>query len=259
MIGSVFSVGPAGTGKSTFSGALKDWMISQGLDSAIVNLDPGAEFLPYEPDFDIREVLSLSDVMSEYSLGPNGAQVVAADLMLENYQAILKPLEEFEDYYVIFDTPGQIELFAFRQASPVLVDAITGGKAVIAFISDSVISSSPSGFISQKLLYGSVISRFFKPSVNVLNKSDLLTDDEISKITGWEEDPDRLQEAFMEEKQKMDKNYFSQIIHAFHEINAIGKTIPVSSKEMLGLEEVYASMSLYFKGGEDTDTMFKDD
>ena len=142
MIGSVFSVGPAGTGKSTFSGALKDWMISQGLDSAIVNLDPGAEFLPYEPDFDIREILSLSDVMSEYSLGPNGAQVVAADLMLENYQAILKPLEEFEDYYVIFDTPGQIELFAFRQASPVLVDAITGGKAVIAFISDSMISSN---------------------------------------------------------------------------------------------------------------------
>jgi Conserved hypothetical ATP binding protein. len=45
-------------------------MISQGLDSAIVNLDPGAEFLPYEPDFDIREILSLSEVMSEYSLGP---------------------------------------------------------------------------------------------------------------------------------------------------------------------------------------------
>ena len=63
----------------------------------------------------------------------------------------------------------------------------------------------------------------------------------------------------MEERQKMDKNYFNQIIHAFHEINTIGKTIPVSSKEMLGLEEVYASMSLYFRGGEDTDTMFKDD
>lgn len=176
MIGSIYAVGAAGTGKSTFSASLKEWMISQGFDVAVANLDPGAEYLPYDADFDIRDLISLSEVMSEYSLGPNGAQVVAADLMLENFQTMLKPLEEFEDYYVIFDTPGQIELFAFRQASPQLVDAISGSRATIAFISDAILASSPSGFVSQKLLYGAVISRFFKPSMNVMNKIDLISD-----------------------------------------------------------------------------------
>ncbi len=259
MIGSIYAVGAAGTGKSTFSASLKEWMISQGFDAAVANLDPGAEYLPYDADFDIREFISLSEVMSEYSLGPNGAQIVAADLLLENYQTMLKPLEEFDDYYVIFDTPGQIELFAFRQAAPQLVDSFSGSRASIAFISDAVLASTPSGFVSQKLLYGSVISRFFKPSMNIMNKSDLITDAEMSAIKEWEEDSDKLLEAYMEEKQKIDKGYFSAIIRAFSEINATGKVIPVSSKDLLGLEEVYSNLSLSFSGGEDTDTSMKDD
>jgi GTPase SAR1 family protein len=259
MIGSIYAVGAAGTGKSTFSASLKEWMISQGFDVAVVNLDPGAEYLPYDADFDIRELISLSEVMSEYSLGPNGAQVVAADLMLENYQTMLKPLEEFEDYYVIFDTPGQIELFAYRQASPQLVDAISGDRATIAFISDAVLASAPSGFVSQKLLYGSVVSRFFKPSMNVMNKSDLISDTEMNTINGWEEDTDKLLEAYMDEKQKAEKGYFAGIIQAFKEISVAGKVIPVSSRDLLGFDEVYSSMSLSFTGGEDTDTSMKDD
>jgi GTPase SAR1 family protein len=259
MIGSIYAVGAAGTGKSTFSASLKEWMISQGFDVAVANLDPGAEYLPYDADFDIRDLISLSEVMSEYSLGPNGAQVVAADLMLENFQTMLKPLEEFEDYYVIFDTPGQIELFAFRQASPQLVDAISGSRATIAFISDAILASSPSGFVSQKLLYGAVISRFFKPSMNVMNKSDLISDTEMDTIKEWEEDTDKLLEAYMNEKQKAEKSYFAGIIRAFSEISVAGKVIPVSSRDLLGFEDVYSSMSMSFTGGEDTDTSMKDD
>ncbi len=259
MIGSIFVTGPAGTGKSLFSSSFKEWMMSQGFDVAVCNLDPGADFLPYEADFDVRDLISLSEVMSEYSLGPNGAQVVASDLMLENYQALLKPMEEFDDYYVIFDTPGQVELFAFRQASTMLVDALTGGKASIGFVCDSVLSSSPSGFVSQKLLYGSVMSRFYKPSVMIMNKSDLVSEADLATIQDWESDPDKLLSAFIAEKQKMDKSYASEIIKAFGEINSTGKLIPVSSKDLVGFEEVYSNLSLNFQGGEDTDTAMRDD
>lgn len=259
MIGSVFVLGPAGTGKSTFSGSMKDWMVQQGFDCCVVNLDPGAEYLPYEPEIDVRDMISLDEVMAEYNLGPNGAQIVAADLMLENVNLLQKALGDFEDYYVVFDTPGQIELFAFRTASPLLVDSLTEGKASISFISDAVLSSSPSGFISQKLLYASVISRFFKPSLHVINKTDLVTDADLAIIEEWETNHDRLMDAFVEEKQNIEKSYFTQVINAFREISLIDPLIPVSARDLTGFEEVYSRLSLHFQGGEDTDTAYKDD
>ncbi|MEM4772341.1 MAG: ATP/GTP-binding protein, partial [Thermoplasmatales archaeon] len=75
----VFFVGTAGSGKSTMVNSFKDWLVGLNYDAITVNLDPGAEFLPYEPDVDVRESISLEDVMAQYNLGPNGAQIVAAD------------------------------------------------------------------------------------------------------------------------------------------------------------------------------------
>ena len=259
MIGSIFVTGPAGTGKSTFCGALKDWLISNDYNAAIVNLDPGAEFTPYEPDIDIRESISLAQIMSEFNLGPNGAQIVGADLILENTEFIENSLKELDDYYVIFDTPGQIELFSFRPGSPMLVEKLSHGKAMLAFVTDAVLSASPSGFISQKMLYGSVMSRFFKPMLFILNKTDLISDEDLRNIQNWEQSPDQLYDAFMDEKQEMVKDYFSSVLNAFQESRMISKVLSVSSKDFTGFEDVYSEMSLFFMGGSDADTMYRDD
>lgn len=259
MIGAIFVTGPAGTGKSTFCGALKDWLVSNDYNAAIVNLDPGAEFTPYEPDIDIRESLSLSQIMSEFNLGPNGAQIVAADLILENTEPIESVLRELDDYYVIFDTPGQIELFSFRPGSPLLVDKLSQGKAMVAFVTDAVLASSPSGFISQKMLYGSVMSRFYKPMLFVLNKTDLIGDEDLNNIEMWEQSPDMLHDAFLDEKQEMVKDYFSSVLNAFQESRMMSRVYPISSKDFSGFEDIYSEMSLFFTGGADADTMYRDD
>ncbi len=259
MIGAIFVTGPAGTGKSTFCGALKDWLVSNDYNAAIVNLDPGSEFTPYEPDIDIRETLSLSQIMSEFNLGPNGAQIVASDLILENTEPVETLLKELDDYYVIFDTPGQIELFSFRPGSPLLVDKLSQGKAMIAFVTDAVLSASPSGYISQKMLYGSVMSRFYKPMLFILNKTDLITEEDLKNIEGWEQSPDLLYDAFLDEKQDMVKDYFSAVLQAFQESRMLSKVYPISSKNFEGFEDIYSEMSLFFTGGSDADTMYRDD
>lgn len=259
MIGSLFVTGPAGTGKSTFCASMKEWLVRNGYDTAVFNLDPGAEFIPYDAEYDIREIISLEQIMSEYNLGPNGAQIVAADLLLENLNSIETVLEQYQDYYIIFDTPGQIELFSFRHGGPILVDRLTSGKAMLAFIADSVLSSSPSGYISQKMLFASVMSRFYKPMLFVLNKTDLIPENDIEEIVRWEADTDLLKDAFLDEKQEMVKDYFSSILDALRDSDMLTRVYPVSSKDLTGFEDIYSAMAMFFKGGEDTDTAYRDD
>ncbi len=259
MIGSLFVTGPAGTGKSTFCGALKEWLITNEYDAAIVNLDPGSEYIPYEAEVDIRETISLSQIMSEYNLGPNGAQIVAADLLLDNIEPVSTVLRELDDYYVIFDTPGQMELFTYRPGAPLLVEKLSGHRSMLAFISDAVLSVSPSGYISQKMLYASVMSRFFRPMIYVLNKSDLVTEEDIQRVHSWENSPELLSDSLMDEKTPMMKDFFISVLNSFRDNDMISKVVPVSAKDFSGLEDVYSDMSVFFTGGSDADTMYRDD
>ena len=80
----VYFIGTAGSGKSTLTYSFQQWMNNRGLDAITVNLDPGAENLPYVPDVDIRDWISLKEIMDSYGLGPNGAQIAAADMLALN-------------------------------------------------------------------------------------------------------------------------------------------------------------------------------
>ena len=80
----LYMIGTAGSGKSTLSFSYQDWLNQQGLDSIIVNLDPGAENLPYEPNIDVRDWISLKEIMETNDLGPNGAQIACADMIALN-------------------------------------------------------------------------------------------------------------------------------------------------------------------------------
>ena len=48
------------------------------------SLDPAAEAFKYSCSFDIRDLVSVSDVMSELALGPNGALVYCMEYLVEN-------------------------------------------------------------------------------------------------------------------------------------------------------------------------------
>lgn len=72
---SLFLIGPAGSGKSTLCSALITHANSIGRNVHLFNLDPAAENFEYQPTIDIRELISLEDVMEEMGLGPNGGLV----------------------------------------------------------------------------------------------------------------------------------------------------------------------------------------
>ncbi|EQD65003.1 GTPase, partial [mine drainage metagenome] len=148
-----------------------------GYDATVVNLDPGNDTADYEPDVDIRDWVRLPEIMSEYGLGPNGAQVAAADMIALKIFEVKQALQGYRSDFVLLDTPGQIELFAFREASKAMVEALGTDRAMIAFLIDPGLARSPSGFVSLVMLSATVEFRFRLPMALLLSKSDTLTPD----------------------------------------------------------------------------------
>ena len=71
----VLVTGPAGAGKSTFSRSIITHLHASKRKAHLINLDPAAEPFEYEPTIDIRNLISLNDVMEELGYGPNGGLV----------------------------------------------------------------------------------------------------------------------------------------------------------------------------------------
>lgn len=47
----------------------------------MVNLDPANDQVPYECAINIHDLISLSDVMEEFGLGPNGGKIALAHFL----------------------------------------------------------------------------------------------------------------------------------------------------------------------------------
>ncbi len=175
-------MGTAGAGKSLLTRTLSDRLREQDTDVATKNLAPGVVWLPYSPDVDVSDCVNYDHVLRDYNLGPNGALIAAFDLLIPSLNSIRGEIKSFEPEYVIADTPGQLELFAFNATGNYLASSLANGKSAILFLCDSNLMRQPSSLVSTMLLSASVRYRFWKPQVNVLTKVDLLSKEELKRV-----------------------------------------------------------------------------
>src|SRR4030067_3269815 len=182
-------IGTAGSGKSLLTAAFKEWLRMSKQDVSVVNLDPGALILPYSPDVDVRNYVDIEKLMEEYRLGPNGALVMAADLIADETEKLSREIEELRSDIVLVDTSGQMELFAFRASGPYIVSELTKEQKVIVYLFDAVFSVNPQNYVSNMFLSAAVYNRFFQPQVHLLSKCDLLPRKEVERITDWSGNP----------------------------------------------------------------------
>ncbi len=247
----LYFIGSAGSGKSSLTGAFLGWMQGHGYDAITVNLDPGIENAPYAPDVDIRDWIKLKDIMEEYGVGPNGAQIIAADMLALNTCEMKEILEDFETEYVIFDTPGQMELFTLRQSGKVLVDSFGADRSIIGFLYDPFISKTPSGFITLMLQAASVRVRFNVPFTGILTKSDLLKDEELEDILKWSREFVELDDAIHDEMPTLRNQLNIEFLSALRSLDKGQELLPVSSIYGSGMEDIYNTVQQLFYGGED--------
>ena len=252
MTFTLFVVGPAGSGKSSFVAAFSSWLESFEIPYLTVNLDPAAEFVPYTPDVDIRAYVTAKQVMEEFMLGPNGAIVASVDLTLSFLRELREEIfEAAPEGYVLFDTPGQMEIFAFRQTGVEMVRELLGEHRGTVFLIDSALATTPSAFTSQIFLASSVYYRFRIPQLNVFNKIDLLNENELERMVNWVRDPSsligELEKELTGEERIMVKGLL-EAVKGFLESFSIYFT---STKTMKGLDSIYADLQKIYKGGED--------
>ncbi|KYK27844.1 hypothetical protein AYK20_01800 [Thermoplasmatales archaeon SG8-52-1] len=203
----VYFIGTAGSGKSTLTYNFQQWMSLRELDAITVNLDPGAENLPYEPDVDIRDWISLKEIMDTYGLGPNGAQIACADMLALNTDDIKKSIEAFKSDYILMDTPGQLELFVFREAGKYIIKFLNPTRSIVAYLLDPGLAKTPSGFISQLLLSITTNFRLGQSQVNILSKADMLSEKQLNLIEKWANNPKELNNSLEKEELQGKKTF----------------------------------------------------
>eukprot|EP00976_Prorocentrum_cordatum_P030329 617696-Prorocentrum_minimum.AAC.1 len=106
--------------------------------------DPAAEEFQYQVSLDVRELISLEDAMEEMQLGPNGALLYCMEYLSEpeTHQLsdkchllrlqeesldewLQEELKDFsDDDYLLFDCPGQIELYSHVPVFRTFVDSL---------------------------------------------------------------------------------------------------------------------------------------
>ncbi|MCS7366938.1 MAG: ATP/GTP-binding protein [archaeon YNP-WB-062] len=213
----IMLIGTAGSGKSSLTYTLSRWLEENDKSTGILNLDPGVRWLPYPPDIDIRDYINLDQIMVHYELGPNGALIAAVDMMINHIKDIREEVKSLDCEYLLIDTPGQMELFAFRRVGPQVISKISEENMIILFLIDAMFTQKPSDFASALLLATSVQYRFLKPQINIISKADLLSQNLKEKIEEWIEDPETLKMEIISSEDTLQSEISQRIVDVISE------------------------------------------
>ncbi|VFV23746.1 gpn-loop gtpase 3 [Lynx pardinus] len=196
-------MGPAGSGKSTYCATMVQHCEALNRSVQVVNLDPAAEHFNYSvmadqlsplqvaqqsaSNFrftslsgpDIRELIEVDDVMEDDCLrfGPNGGLVFCMEYFANNFDWLENCLGHVEDDYILFDCPGQIELYTHLPVMKQLVQQLEQWEFRVCgvFLIDSQFMVESFKFISGILAALSAMISLEIPQVNIMTKMDLLS------------------------------------------------------------------------------------
>lgn len=166
--------------QTTFCSALITHLQNNRRSCFYVNLDPAAEEFAHEPDLDIKDLISLEDVMEEMGLGPNGGLIYCFEFLLDNLDFLSEALEPLsEEYLIIIDMPGQIELYTHIPILPALVKHLTRGGALdinlcAAYLLEATFVVDRAKFFAGTLSAMSAMIMLEVPHVNIMSKMDLV-------------------------------------------------------------------------------------
>ena len=247
----IFVTGTAGSGKSMLTSKILEYYQTNGVFASVLNLDPGVESLPYRPDVDVRDYVDIVQIMKQYDLGPNGSMIMANDLIASKIDDIQNEIHGVNPDYLIVDTPGQIELFAYRASGPFFIQNIDASEKTNIFLYDGTMIASPTNFISISLLATSIKLRLGLPTINVMTKTDLIPD-KIDQVLKWSSDPISLEEE-LKTLEGETYSFATDILRTLNIGEFAGDLIPISNLTGEGMVNLQAALSRIINLGEEVE------
>jgi len=249
---SIFIVGTAGSGKSLLTSRIYEYYTKNGAFASVLNLDPGVESLPYTCDIDVRDHVDIVSIMKQYELGPNGALIMANDLIATKIDKIQDEIANVNPDYLIIDTPGQIELFAYRSSGPFLVQNLTTEEKMSIFLYDGALMTNSLNFVSIALLATSIRLRLNLPTVNVLTKTDIIGS-KLKDIINWSTNLASLESAISRESDGDTYSLSTSILRGLNLGGFAQGLIPISNTTGDGIVNLESALSRIINLGEEVE------
>ncbi len=245
----IFVLGTAGSGKSTFTAKFTRFLEYHREDVMAVNLDPGSLILPYAANVDVREYIKVEEIMEEYGLGPNGGLMLAHDMMAGIVEDLSNDIEDFTPDICLVDTPGQMELFAFREIGAQIAQNLTDAEKGVIYIFDGVQCRDPLNYVMNMFLATAINTKFFLPQYHLISKIDALDELQLAEMVSWSEDAFALEESVDARLTGLNRTMSQDMMEIINRIGLEFQPIPLSSVTNDGFSDLYAQLMMTFTDG----------
>jgi GTPase SAR1 family protein len=225
---SIIILGMAGSGKTTFVKKFEEVLVDKDKETYVINMDPAVKDTLYEPNMDIRDTINYKEVMTNHSLGPNGAIMTCLNLFATSIHKIIDVLEKKEELdYILIDTPGQLEVFSWSASGQVISDSFSViFPTVLIYVVDIPRCQNPNTFASNMLYALSIMYKMKQPLIIVFNKKDIVSEDQ---CFGWMSDYENFMDSLDNETEYI-SSFSRSMCLVLEEFYKNIKYVAVSSK-----------------------------
>ncbi|XP_058795854.1 GPN-loop GTPase 3 isoform X2 [Phymastichus coffea] len=231
----------------------------EGRTIDIINLDPAAEHFDYQPFADIRELITVDDAMEDEELkfGPNGGLIFCMEFLIENLSWFEEQLGDTDNDYIIFDCPGQLELYTHMTVMRELIRTLhnLNFHLCVVFLIDSQFLVDASKFLSGTMAALTAMINLELSHVNVLTKMDLLSKTARQQLDKFlEPNPSNL----IREENEDEYSKLTQAIGKVIEDYSLVRFLPLNIKDEKSIADVKLTIDNIIQYGEEEDVRMKD-